>query len=313
MNKLPYELAEQKLIYKHKFKFGRPVRKSAEELLNFGIINLDKPRGPKSIHVGNKIRQCLEQPKVGHAGTLDPLVTGVLPIGVGRGVKVLPVISKAGKVYQGIMHIHGDVSREALEDAVKKFTGKIEQLPPRISAVARKLRTREIYWFTLQKVEGQNAWFEVGCEAGTYIRKLCHDMGEYLKVGGHMAELRRIQAGPFKISESVTLDEVRKDYKKYLDTKKDIYIKEFILPPESAVEHLPKVYIDVGVIPRIKHGSPVFAPGVMAYTSDLQENSVTAIFDTSKNLVAIGISQLSAAEMEKAERGMAIKTDVVLI
>jgi predicted RNA-binding protein (TIGR00451 family) len=138
-------------------------------------------------------------------------------------------------------------------------------------------------------------------------------MGEYLKVGGHMAELRRIQAGPFKISESVTLEEVRKDYKRYLDTKKDIYIKKFILPPESAVEHLPKVYIDVGVIPRIKHGSPVFVPGVMAYTLDLQENSVTAIFDTSKNLIAIGISQLSAAEMEKAQKGMAIKTDVVLI
>ncbi len=313
MNKLPYELTERKLIYKHKFKFGKPAKKSAEELLNFGIINLDKPRGPKSIHCGNKIRSLLEQPKVGHAGTLDPLVTGVLPIGVGRGVKVLPVISKAGKVYQGIMHVHGTVSKEALEDAVKKFTGKIEQLPPRISAVARKLRTREIYWYILQKVEGQNVWFEVGCEAGTYIRKLCHDMGEYLKVGGHMAELRRIQAGPFKINDSITIEEIRKDYKKYIDTKKDIYIHKFILPPESAVEHLPKVYIDVGVIERIKHGSPVFAPGVMAYTSDLQKESVTAIFDINKNLVAIGISQLSAAEMEKAEKGMAIKTDVVLI
>jgi H/ACA ribonucleoprotein complex subunit 4 len=313
MNKLPYELTERKLIYKHKFKFGKPNKKSAEELLNYGIINLDKPRGPKSIHCGNKIRSLLEQPKVGHAGTLDPLVTGVLPIGVGRGVKVLPVISKAGKVYEGIMHLHHEVSREALEDAVKKFTGKIEQLPPRISAVARKLRTREIYWFTVQKVEGQNVWFEVGCEAGTYIRKLCHDMGEYLKVGGHMAELRRIQAGPFKINDSIKIEEIRKDYKKYIDTKKESYIHKFILPPETAVEHLPKVYIDVGVIDRIKHGSPVFAPGVMAYTSDLQKESVTAIFDINKNLVAIGISQLSAAEMEKAEKGMAIKTDVVLI
>ena len=71
MQKLPYELADRTLIYKHKFKFGKPARKSAEELLNFGIINLDKPRGPKSIHCGNKIRQLLEQPKVGHAGTLE--------------------------------------------------------------------------------------------------------------------------------------------------------------------------------------------------------------------------------------------------
>lgn len=71
MQKLPYELADRTLIYKHKFRLGKPDKKSATELLNFGIINLDKPRGPKSIHCGNKIRQLLEQPKVGHAGTLD--------------------------------------------------------------------------------------------------------------------------------------------------------------------------------------------------------------------------------------------------
>lgn len=313
MQKLPYELANRTLIYKQKFKLGKPDKKSADELLNFGIINLDKPRGPKSIHIGNKIRSLLEQPKVGHAGTLDPLVTGVLPIGVGKGVKVLPVISKAGKVYEGILHLHKDVSQANLEAAFRKFTGKIMQLPPRISAVARKLREREIYWLTLRKFEDNNAEFEVGCEAGTYIRKLCHDMGEYLKVGGHMAQLRRIQAGPFKISESVTLEKVRENYRKYMKTKKDVYIKNIILPPESAVEHLPFVYVDSGAIPRIKNGSPVFAPGVLAYTSNLQKNSVTAIFDANKNLIAIGVSQLDAKEMEKAEKGMAIKTDVVLI
>jgi H/ACA ribonucleoprotein complex subunit 4 len=313
MNKLPYELVDRKLVYKQKFRLGKPGKRSATELLNFGIINLDKPAGPKSIHCGNKIRQCLEQPKVGHAGTLDPLVTGVLPIGVGKGVKVLPVISVAGKVYDGRMHIHGDVTKEQLDDAFAKFTGKIMQLPPRISAVARRLREREIYWLTMQKFDDHDVWFEVGCQAGTYIRKLCHDMGEYMKVGGHMAELRRIQAGPFRIDESVSLDDVRKNYKKYLSTKKDTYIRNFILPPETAVEHLPKVYVDSGVLERLKNGSPVFAPGIMAYTSDLQKESTTAILDTNSNLVAIGISQLSAFEMGTVTKGMAIKTDVVLI
>jgi len=211
------------------------------------------------------------------------------------------------------MHVHVEVSKEKLEEAFKKFTGKIEQLPPRVSAVARKLRTREIYWLTLRNFDGKNAEFEVGCEAGTYIRKLCHDIGEYLKVGGHMASLRRIQAGPFKIDDSVTLQEARKNYEKFLKTKKDSFIRNFVLPVESAVEHLPKVYIDIGVIERIKHGSPVFVPGVVAYTSNLQKNSTTAIFDTNKNLVAIGISELSAEEMQKATKGLAIKTDVVLI
>jgi H/ACA ribonucleoprotein complex subunit 4 len=313
MNKLPFELVKRKLIFKQKAKIKKLKAKTATELLNAGLIIIDKPSGPKSIRVGNKIRMILEQPKVGHAGTLDPMVTGVLPIGIGKGVKVLSLMSKAGKVYEGRMHIHSAVTKEQVLDAFAKFTGKIEQLPPRISAVARRLRTREIYWLTLKKFKGKDADFEVGCEAGTYIRKLCHDMGEYLKTGGHMAELRRLQAGPFKIKDSVTLEQVQKNYDKYLKTKKDAYIRKIILPLEKGAEHLPKVYVDAEVTERIKHGSPVFTPGVLAYTSDLQKDKEVAVFDTNSNLLAIGIAQLDAGEMENAQKGMAVKTDVVLI
>jgi H/ACA ribonucleoprotein complex subunit 4 len=313
MNKLPFELVERKLIFKQKAKIKKLKAKTAAELLNAGLIIIDKPSGPKSIHIGNKIRTILEQPKVGHAGTLDPMVTGVLPIGIGKGVKVLSLMSKAGKVYEGRMHIHNAVTKAQVIDAFAKFTGKIEQLPPRISAVARRLRTREIYWLTLKSFKNKDAEFEVGCEAGTYIRKLCHDMGEYLKTGGHMAELRRLQAGPFKIKGSVTLEQVKENYDKYLKTKKDTYIRKIILPLEKGAEYLPKVYVDAAVMERIKHGSPVFTPGVLAYTSDLCKDKEVAVFDTNSNLLAIGIAQLDAGEMENAQKGMAVKTDVVLI
>jgi H/ACA ribonucleoprotein complex subunit 4 len=313
MNKLPFEQVKRKLIFKQKATIKKLKPKTAAELLNAGLIIIDKPSGPKSIQIGNKIRSLLEQPKVGHAGTLDPMVTGVLPIGIGKGVKVLSLMSKAGKVYEGRMHLHSSVTKKELEAAMQKFTGKIMQLPPKISAVARKLREREIYWFTLKKFKGKDMWFEVGCEAGTYIRKLCHDMGEYLKTGGHMAELRRLQAGPFKIKVAVTLEKVKENYDKYLQTKKDAYLRKIILPLEKGAEYLPKVYVDAEVIERIKHGSPVFTPGVLAYTSDLQKDKETAVFDTNSNLLAIGIAQLDAGEMEKAQKGMAVKTDVVLI
>ncbi|MCX6775178.1 MAG: RNA-guided pseudouridylation complex pseudouridine synthase subunit Cbf5 [DPANN group archaeon] len=313
MNKLRVELVKRKLIFKQKATIKKLKAKTAAELLNSGLIIIDKPCGPKSIHVGNRIRTILEQPKVGHAGTLDPMVTGVLPIGIGKGVKVLSLMSKAGKVYEGRMHIHNTVTKEQVLDAFAKFTGKIEQLPPRISAVARKLRTREIYWLTLKKFKGKDVEFEVGCEAGTYIRKLCHDMGEYLKTGGHMAELRRLQAGPFKIKSAVTLEKVKENYDKYLKTKKDAYVRKIILPLERGAEHLPKVYVDLGVAERITHGSPVFTPGVLAYTSDLHKDKEVAVFDTNSNLLAIGIAQLDAEEMENAQKGMAVKTDVVLI
>ncbi|MEM2954606.1 MAG: PUA domain-containing protein, partial [Candidatus Nanoarchaeia archaeon] len=185
--------------------------------------------------------------------------------------------------------------------------------PPRISAVARKLREREIYWLKIKKIRDKKVKFEVGCEAGTYIRKLCHDIGSYLGVGAHMTALERIQAGPFKIENSITLKEIKKNYLNYLRTKNVKYIRKIILEPENAVHHLPSVYVDDAVIERLKHGSPVFVPGILAFTSDIKEQDVVAIFDKNKNLLGLGISTLSAEKLKLSDKGLAIKTDVVLI
>lgn len=192
MDKLPYELAKQSILTKQKSKrIGKLKKRSGEELLKFGIVVLDKPADIRSIHCGNKIKSILEVAKVGHAGTLDPMVTGVLPIMLGKAVKLSTALSKAGKVYRGLMKFHKEISEKEVRSAFKKFTGKIRQLPPRISAVKRVLRTREIYFLNLLKFENEEAEFLVGCEAGTYIRKLCHDIGEHLKVGAHMSKLDR--------------------------------------------------------------------------------------------------------------------------
>src|SRR3989338_8231807 len=123
MNILPFEQVKREIIYKQRAKIAKTFpKRTAEELLNFGIINLDKPKGPKSIHVVNKIRSILEQPKCGHAGTLDPAVTGVLPVGLGKAVKILSILSLAGKVYEGLMHLHGEVSKKQLQSTTKQFT-----------------------------------------------------------------------------------------------------------------------------------------------------------------------------------------------
>ena len=314
MNILPFEQVKREIIFKQKARISKHLpRRSAEELLNFGIINLDKPKGPKSIHVVNKIRSILEQPKCGHAGTLDPAVTGVLPIGLGKAVKVLPVLSLAGKVYEGLMHLHGEVSKEQLQGAAKQFTGKIKQTPPSKSAVARREREREVYWFEIRNLSGRDVEFETGVEHGTYIRTLCIQIGDYLKIGAHMQQLRRLQAGPLKIKDSVTVAEVKKNYFKFLKTKDEKLIREIILQPEDCVGHLPAIWVDSGVIERLAHGSPVFVPGVIAYTSDLQKGAITAIFDLENNLLGFGISELNADELKTAKKGMAVKTDVVFI
>jgi len=314
MGKLPFEREKIEIIRKKQLRISKriPVR-SGEELLNFGIINLDKPAGPKSIHIANMIRDILEQPKVGHSGTLDPKVTGVLPIGLGKAVRVLPVLTTAGKVYQGVMHLHKEVKKTELLRAFDKFTGVIEQLPPKISAVKRQWRKREIYWLKLLKLDGKNAEFEVGCQAGTYIRKLCHDIGQYLGIGAHMISLRRIQSGPLKIKDSVSLAVVKANYKRYLQTKEDSYIKKFVLPPEKAVEHIPKIWIEDKVKKPFSRGSPIFAPGIIAFTSNLKKDSTVAIFDQANSLIGFGVSILNAEQLKEKEKGLAIKTDVVFI
>jgi len=313
MNKLPFENIERKLIYKQKAKITKLKKRTGEQLLSFGIINLDKPKGPKSIHAVNKLRHILQQPKIGHGGILDPAVTGVLPVATGPATRVLHLFSLAGKVYEGKLHLHGDVSEEEIKKVCKQFVGKIKQIPPKRSAVKREEREREVYWFDIKKIEHRNIYFETGVQHGTYIRTLCVDIGEKLGVGGHMAYLNRIQAGPLKIDESVTLQTIKNNYFKYVQTKDDKHIVRFVQSPEKVLNYLSAVYVDENVIPRLKHGSPVFAPGIIAFTSDIKKGNNVGIYDTSSNLLALGIAEMSAKQIEKARNGLSINTDVVFV
>src|SRR3989338_4266489 len=313
MNKLPFENIERKLIYKQKAKITKLKKRTGEQLLSFGIINLDKPKGPKSIHAVNKLRHILQQPKIGHGGTLDPAVTGVLPIGLRYATRILHLFSLAGKVYEGKLHLHGEVSDAKVKKVCKQFIGKITQTPPKRSAVKREEREREVYWFDIKKIEHRNIYFETGVQHGTYIRTLCVDIGEKLGVGGHMAYLNRIQAGPLKIDESVTLQTIKNNYFKYVRTKDDKHIVRFVQSPEKVLNYLSAVYVDENVIPRLKHGSPVFAPGIIAFTSDIKKGNNVGIYDTSSNLLALGIAEMSAKQIEKARNGLSINTDVVFV
>jgi H/ACA ribonucleoprotein complex subunit 4 len=122
-----------------------PGSRTVKEILNCGIVLLDKPSGPTSHQVAAWVRDVLGVKKVGHSGTLDPKVTGVLVITLDKASKIMPALMGMDKEYVAIMHLHEDVSESELKKAVKKFTGKIEQVPPKKSAVKRRKRTREVY------------------------------------------------------------------------------------------------------------------------------------------------------------------------
>ena len=214
--------SKQKKIYIKKLELFE-IENLIEKKLKSSLLILDKRSGKTSADEVYDLRRILslgkknKNIKIGHSGTLDPKVTGVLVIGLGKGTKVLEYILLAEKVYETEIIFHKKVKREEFLKSLKKFTGIITQLPPVKSSVKREEREREIYDLKLTNFSSdmRSAKFISSVEKGTYIRKLCHDIGEYLGVGAHMGELRRIKAGFFSLKNSkiITTEKIRILYK----------------------------------------------------------------------------------------------------
>src|SRR6056297_3629407 len=193
-------------------------QKTTEELLNFGILNIDKPVRTTSFEVSDFVRKKIAEAegvetkkksrKTSHFGTLDPQVTGVLPVALGRAVKLTGFFIGEDKTYIGIARFHQEVEIETLQKEIdEKFTGKIMQTPPVKSSVKRQAREREVYEYKILETseegneKNKDFLFYVKCQGGTYARKLVSDLGAEIGVGAHMLELRRLKAGPFSENE----------------------------------------------------------------------------------------------------------------
>src|SRR5512136_1199092 len=206
-----------------------------------GIIVVDKPRGPSSHQVAAWIGRMLGC-QVGHAGTLDPQVSGVLLVMLGNAVRLAPLLLKHDKEYICLMRLHGNVDKNRIEQIAAEFTGRIYQRPPRKSAVKRVLRIRTIHKLEILDVEDRLVLFRVQCDAGTYIRSLCHHMGLALGTGAHMVELRRTRSGTFGESEMHTLHAVQDAC--YAAKKGNrTFLSSMIVSVDAAVPDLPTVVV----------------------------------------------------------------------
>ncbi|SRR3989344_6046969 len=235
--------------------------KPIKELLKFSIINLDKPTGPTSFSVSQYVKNALEINKTSHAGTLDPQVSGVLPVMLGRACRLSDYFMHRNKTYVGIMRLHLDVKDNELKVEIKNFIGKIMQLPPVRSRVKREIREREIVSFNILEREGKDILFETEVQAGTYIRKLCDDIGK--KIGGaHMLELRRVKAGIFQEKDSINLYDFEKAVEEYKkgDEKE---LRKILIPGEIISKVLPVVQIKSDNLKKILTGKPLFNEDIL--------------------------------------------------
>ena len=210
-----------------------------------GIIVIDKPQGWTSMDVCAKLRGMFHEKRVGHAGTLDPMATGVLPVFIGRATRAVEFAADSDKEYiaglkLGVVTNTQDttgevleereafVTRSSLEAVLSRFTGDIEQIPPMYSAI--KINGKKLYELarkgkeverqprpvTIHALEllgwpdaGEDLQLRVRCSKGTYVRTLCHDIGQALGYGGCMSSLQRVKAAGFTLADSVTLEAVQ--------------------------------------------------------------------------------------------------------
>lgn len=277
----------------------------SEKILNSSVIVVDKHAGPTSHQVSGWLRDMFGLEKVGHMGTLDPMVTGVLPVLLGNAVKAMPLFSGIDKEYVGVMHLHHEVPQEKLNETLKEFVGKIKQTPPKKSAVARREREREIFSFDVIETDGKDVLFKTKCEAGTYIRKLCHDIGQSLGVGAHMSELRRTEAGPFVEDQAHSLTQIK-------DSLEMSELESVLIPIEEAIPHAKKVYAADSAIENVLKGAPLFVGGVTKTDGDIIRGETVAMMSEGGKLVAIGIAKMDSGEMWKRKKGTAVRTDRII-
>ncbi len=260
-----------------------------------GIILVHKPPGITSHGVVEKIRKVLNEKKVGHYGTLDPMTTGLLVIALGKATRLFQFFSKENKVYKGqirlgystntydssgtktSVEINNFPSRYKILEEMRKFEGEILQVPPVFSAkkfrgkplyaLARKNKEVKlvpskisIYFFYLKNYNPPIIDFEVKCSSGTYIRSLAHDIGQSLGCGAHISQLVRISSGNFNLKDSFQLEKI-------VELTLEEKTEEFILPLKTLLPEIPKVIVNDTGLSLVKNGNIIFPENILKVSS----------------------------------------------
>ena len=290
----------------------RPEERSVAELMDTGVVIADKPQGPSSHEVTSWVRKMLYAAKAGHSGTLDPNVSGVLPIGLNRATRVMGSMLKGAKEYVGIVKFHCDIKEAAVQKVFQKFTGEVEQIPPVKSAVKRALRKRKVYYLKPLEFNGREVLFRVGCEAGTYIRKLCFDMGEELGCGANMLELRRTKAGKLEEGSASKLQEVKDAYWLWQEKGDEKELRRVVLNVEDALD-LKKVWLRDSAVEAVCSGAVLAAPGVAKLEEGIIAGETVALMSLKDELVSIAVADAGSKDVIEMERGVVAKTMRVMM
>jgi len=268
-----------------------------------GILIVDKPQGMTSHAVVGRVRRLFGLRKVGHAGTLDPLATGVLVVALGQATRILQYLMEENKTYRASLllgmktdtqdsegqvietHETSHLGTEQILDVCMSMVGSIDQLPPMYSAlkkdgvplyklarqgieVVRTARTVTIFSLQSLTVQSPHVSFDVCCSKGTYVRTLCHDIGAKLGCGAHLTSLRRLQSAPFTEDDAVTLDEIERS------APEDRH--RFLLSIGEALREYPSLVVSDEGVKRLSYGIPP-TTDMLAEHIDISEGTLVLL------------------------------------
>ncbi len=271
-----------------------------------GVLNVDKPSGWTSHDVVAKIRRIIGQRRVGHAGTLDPMATGVLVVCLGKATRLVEYLADLRKAYRATVHLGVEtdtwdaegsvvaredasyVTLEQIESVLGRFRGEIQQIPPMYSAlkqegrplyrlarqgitVEREPRPVHVYRLDVVEWDPPRLSLDLVCSKGTYVRSLAHDLGQALESGAHLAELSRRAVGHFTLENAVPLDALIHASS----------VQPYLLSARAALKHLPGVQVDAEQANRLAHGQDI------ALSAAPQAWDICCAYDADQELVAI--------------------------
>jgi H/ACA ribonucleoprotein complex subunit 4 len=234
-------------------------------------------------------------------------VTGVLPIGLQESTKVVQALLVSGKEYVCVMRTHADVEESMVVEALGLLVGEIYQRPPVRSSVRRRLRTRVIYRIDYHEGDGRNWLFRVACQSGTYIRKLCYDVGEILGCGAHMQELRRSRSGPFTEEDLVSMYDLSEALDLLKEEGDEAMLRRVIRPLEDALGLLPKIWVRDSAVEALCNGAALAMPGVLRLSTGIGKGSMVAVLTQRGEAVALMGAEASTEEITGAEKGIAAR------
>jgi predicted rRNA pseudouridine synthase len=278
-----------------------------EGRLNDCVIIIDKPPGQTSHEITTFVKKIAGVSRSGHAGTLDPEVSGVLPVALGRATKLLRYIAGKDKTYVGLMKFRVPQGREAVEALFRRFTGELVQTPPKISAVKKAPRKRTVHHLRLLELDGRLALFETRVDAGTYIRTLCEDMGKECG-GARMEELRRTAVGSITEGQAIGMYELIDILWLYRERGDPGPLEKAMRAPESLIG-LSRVRIKGSAVRSILTGAQVMIPAVEKI-GDVKKGERVMVF-SGEDFIGVGVMQVDGADLQHMRKGLCVRMERV--